>query len=173
MRAHLTIILERASMIDPVSAIGMAAAAYRGIKSAIDTGKELHDMAGTLSQWSTAMSDLDFSHKQAQNPPMFKKLFGASQIEQNALEVWGHKQKAKEMREEMKTHISFYYGPSAWDEIVRMEGQMRKKRAAEVYAAEERKQMIVEWIVGIALASALSCVLGGIVYLIGAGTGRW
>ena len=74
-------------MIDPVSAIGMAAAAYRGIKSAIDTGKELHDMAGTLSQWSTAMSDLDFSHKQAQNPPMFKKLFGASQIEQNALEI--------------------------------------------------------------------------------------
>ena len=160
-------------MIDPISAIGMAAAAYRGIKSAIDTGKELHDMAGTLSQWSTAMSDLDFSHKQAQNPPMFKKLFGASQIEQNALEIWGHKQKAKEMREEMKTHISFYYGPSAWDEIVRMEGQMRKKRAAEVYAAEERKQMIIEWVVGIALAAALSSVLGGIVYLIGAGTGKW
>jgi hypothetical protein len=160
-------------MIDPISAIGMAAAAYRGIKSAIDTGKELHDMAGTLSQWSTAMSDLDFSHKQAQNPPMFKKLFGASQIEQNALEVWGHKQKAKEMREEMKTHISFYYGPSAWDEIVRMEGQMRKKRAAEVYAAEERKQMIIEWIVGLALAAGLSSVLGGIVYIIGAGTGKW
>ena len=160
-------------MIDPISAIGMAAAAYRGIKSAIDTGKELHDMAGTLSQWSTAMSDLDFSHKQAQNPPMFKKLFGASQIEQNALEIWGHKQKAKEMREEMKTHISFYYGPSAWDEIVRMEGQMRKKRAAEVYAAEERKQMIIEWIVGLALAAGLSSVLGGIVYIIGAGTGKW
>ena len=32
-------------MIDPVSAIGMATAAYRGLKSAIDTGKELSDMA--------------------------------------------------------------------------------------------------------------------------------
>ena len=160
-------------MIDPVSAIGMAAAAYRGIKSAIDTGKELHDMAGTLSQWSTAMSDLDFSHKQAQNPPMFKKLFGASQIEQNALEVWGHKQKAKEMREEMKTHISFYYGPSAWDEIVRMEGQMRKKRAAEVYAAEERKQMILEWIVGGSIAAVGAGILAGVFWLIGMYTGKW
>lgn len=160
-------------MIDPVSAIGLATAAYRGIKSAIDTGKELHDMAGTLSQWAGAMSDLDFSHKQAQNPPMFKKLFGASQIEQNALEIWGHKQKAKEMREEMKTHISFYYGPSAWDEIVRIEGAMRKKRADEVYAAEERKQKIIEWIVGILLASALSAVLGFIIYLIGLGNGSW
>jgi len=160
-------------MIDPVSAIGMAAAAYRGIKSAIDTGKELHDMAGTLSQWSTAMSDLDFAHQQAENPPMFKKLFGSSQIQQNALEIWGHKQKAKEMREELRTFISFQYGPSAWDEIVRIEGQMRKKRAAEVYAAEERKQAIIEWVVGILLVAASIGVLGGIVYLIGAGTGRW
>lgn len=160
-------------MIDPVSAIGMATAAYRGIKSAIDTGRELHDMAGTLSQWAGAMSDLDFSHKQAENPPMFKKLFGASQIEQNALEIWGHKQKAKEMRDEMKTHISFYYGPSAWDEIVRIEGEMRKKRAAEVYRAEERKQLILEWVVGISLATVGIIVLGIIFWLIGVGTGKW
>ena len=160
-------------MIDPISAIGMATAAYRGIKSAIDTGKELHDMAGTLSQWSTAMSDLDFSHKQAQNPPMFKKLFGASQIEQNALEIWGHKQKAKEMREEMKTHISFCYGPSAWDEIVRIEGQMRKERAREVYAIEERKQIIIEWIVGLIAAGIGGSVLFGVIWGIGKGTGSW
>ena len=82
-------------MIDPVSAIGMATAAYRGIKSAIDTGKNLHDMAGTLQQWAGAMSDLDFAHRQAENPPMFKKIFGASQVEQNALEVWGHQQRQK------------------------------------------------------------------------------
>jgi len=66
-----------------------------------------------------------------------------------------------------------YYGPSAWEEIVRIEGQMRKKRAAEVYAAEERKQLIIEWIVGIVMAVVLASVLGGIVYVIGAGTGKW
>ena len=160
-------------MIDPVSAIGLASAAYRGIKAAISTGKELHDMAGTLSQWAGAMSDLDFSHKQAENPPMFKKMFGASKIEANALEIWGHKEKAKELREDLRSHISLYYGPSAWEEIVRIEGQMRKKRKEEVYAAEERKQLIIEWIVGIVMAVALASVLGGIVYLIGAGTGKW
>ena len=160
-------------MIDPVSAIGLASAAYRGIKAAVSTGKELHDMAGTLSQWAGAMSDLDFSHKQAENPPMFKKMFGASKIEANALEIWGHKQKAKELREDLRSHISLYYGPSAWEEIVRIEGQMRKKRAAEVYAIEERNQMIIEWIVGIVMAVALASVLGGIVYITGAGTGKW
>ena len=160
-------------MIDPVSAIGLASAAYRGIKAAVSTGKELHDMAGTLSQWAGAMSDLDFSHKQAENPPMFKKMFGASKIEANALEIWGHKEKAKELREDLRSHISLYYGPSAWEEIVRIEGQMRKKRAAEVYAIEERKQMIIEWGVGIVMAVALASVLGGILYITGAGTGKW
>ena len=48
-------------MIDPVSAIGLATAAYKGIKSAVATGRELHDMAGTLSQWAGAMS-VSYTH---------------------------------------------------------------------------------------------------------------
>ena len=50
-------------MIDPVSAIGMATAAYNGIKKAIDTGKEISEMGSTLNQWATSLSDLDFAHK--------------------------------------------------------------------------------------------------------------
>jgi|TARA_R100000027_G_scaffold52325_1_gene41107 hypothetical protein len=160
-------------MIDPVSAIGMATAAYRGIKSAIDTGKSLHDMAGTLQTWATSMSDLDFAHRQAENPPMFKKIFGASQVEQNALEVWGHQQKAKEMREELRSHISLFYGPSAWKEIVEIEARMRRERKAAVYAAEERKQKILEWTIGIALASVMALIIGFIIWLVGKGQGRW
>lgn len=160
-------------MIDPVTAIGLATTAYNGIKKAVSTGKELHDMAGTLQQWAGAMSDLDFAHKQAQNPPMFKKLFGASQIEQNALEVWGHKNKAKEMREEMRKHISFYYGPSAWDEIVAIEAKMRKERKEAVYAAEERKQQIMEILMGVGLAVVVTGVIVLGVYIIGLGQGKW
>ena len=160
-------------MIDPVSAIGMATAAYRGIKSAIDTGKELSDMAGTLNQWATSISDLDFAHRQAENPPMFKKIFGQSQIEQNALEVWGHKQKAKEMRDELKGYISFFYGPSAWDEIVAIEAKMRKERKEAIYAAEERKQAILEFVVGALAAVTGALVLGVIIYVIGAFNGNW
>jgi hypothetical protein len=160
-------------MIDPVSAIGMATAAYRGIKSAIDTGKNLHDMAGSLQKWAGAMSDLDFAHRQAENPPMFKKLFGASQVEQNALEVWGHKQKAKEMREELRSHISLFYGPSAWKEIVGIEAQMRNERKEAIYKAEERKQLIIEWIIGLSLAAGVALIVGFIIWLIGVGQGRW
>ena len=160
-------------MIDPVTAIAGATAAYNGLKKAIAVGKDIHEMGSTLNQWAGAMSDLDFAHRQAENPPMFKKVFGASQVEQNALEVWGHKQKAKEMREELKSHISLFYGPSAWKEIVHIEAQMRKERKEAIYKAQERKQLILEWIVGIALATGMSVVVGFIIYLIGVSQGAW
>jgi len=160
-------------MIDPISAVGMATAAYNGIKSAIATGKEISEMGSTLNQWASSIADLDFAHKQAQDPPFFKKVFGASQIEQNALEVWGQKQKAKEMREELRSYISLYYGPSAWDQIVAIEAQMRKERKEAIYAAEERKQKIIEWLVGLLAFLIGVTILGIIFYFIGAGQGKW
>ena len=130
-------------------------------------------MAGTLNQWATSMSDLDFAHRQAENPPMFKKLFGATQVEQNALEVWGHKQKAKEMRDELQSYISLFYGPSAWKEIVAIEAKMRKERKQAIYEAEERKQLILEWIVGILFAGVAALVIGFFIWYAGGVTGKW
>ena len=160
-------------MIDPVTAIAGATAAYNGLKKAISVGKDLHDMGSTLNQWASSMSDLDFTHRQAENPPMFKKLFGASQVEQTALETWGHKQKAKEMREELRSHISLFYGPSAWDEIVHIEAQMRKQRKEAIYAAQERKQKIIEWIVGTLIVGAATAIMVFVIYLIGLSRGSW
>lgn len=130
-------------------------------------------MGSTLGQWAGAISDLDFAHRQAENPPFFKKIFGASEIEQNALEIWGQKQKAKEMREELRSYISLYYGPSAWDQIVSIEADMRKKRKEEMYAAEERKQKILEWVAGIAAALFATAIMAAIIYGIGVYQGKW
>jgi hypothetical protein len=145
----------RAKLIDPVTAIGLATTAYNGIKQAINTGKEISDMGKQLGQWATAISDLDFAHKQLENPPMFKKVL-SSNIEQQALEAWAHKKKAQEMREELRSYISLYYGPSAWDELVRIEADMRKKRKEMEYAAIERKETLIAWTIGI-VAFLIGC----------------
>ena len=160
-------------MIDPITAVGMATAAYNGIKSAIATGKEITEIGSTLNQWASSIADLDFAHKQAENPPFFKKMFGASDIQQNALEVWAQKQKAQEMRNELRSYISLYYGPSAWDEIVRIEAQMRKDRKQAIYEAEERKQLILEWIVGILAAGVAIIIIGFVIWYVGGIQGKW
>lgn len=130
-------------------------------------------MTTQLGQWGKAMSDLDYAHKKAEKPPMFKKLFGASQIEQNALEVWGHKQKAKEMREELRSYISALYGPSAWDEIVHMEVQMRKEQKRAVYEAEEARERLISIVVATVAIAVVFGVSAFIIYAIGENQGKW
>jgi hypothetical protein len=151
----------------------MATGAFNTIKSAINAGQDIQSMGTQLGQWGKAMSDLDYAHKKAEQPPMFKKLFGSTAIQQNALEVWGHKQKAKEMREELRSYISALYGPSAWEEIVYMESQMRKQQREAVYAAQEQRERIINIVVGTVLTIAVLGLMYVIVYYIGVNQGRW
>jgi hypothetical protein len=103
---------------------------------------------------------------------MFKKVFGGN-LQQQALEAWAHKRKAQEMREELRQHISLYYGPSAWDEIVRIEADMRRARKEAEYAAVEKKEAIQQGLF-IALSLVVSLAfIGGLIYWIGLQRGTW
>ena len=158
-------------MIDPFTAISLATTAFNGIKSAINTGKDIQSMGAQLGQWGKAISDLDSAHQKAQKPPWYKALGGG--VEANVMEIWTHKQKAKEMREELRSYISALYGPSAWDEIVHMEVQMRKEQREAVYAAQEKKEAIVNAILVTIAVVAVAGALALIIYFIGAGQGKW
>lgn len=151
-------------MIDPVTAVGLATTAFNGIKQAIAMGKDIQDMSGQLGSWAKAISDVDYAHKKAEKPKWWKKLGGG--VQANAMEVWMQKKKADEMREELRSFISAVYGPSAWKEIVHIEGIMRKEQKEAVYAAQEMKEQIIAWAFGILLTLTACAAMGGIIYLI-------
>jgi len=156
--------------MDPFTAMAAASAAFKGIKKAVEVGKEISSMGSTLSSWSKAVSDLDFLEQKAQKPPMYKMF---SDTQSNALELWSQKQKLKEMREELRSHISFVYGPSAWDEIVRIEAQQRKEQRELVYKKKEALDNLINamFIGAIVLAGAGALI--ALLYVIGAKQGRW
>jgi L-lactate utilization protein LutC len=127
-------------------------------------------MGSTLSSWSKAVSDLDFLDQKAQKPPMYKMF---SDTQSNALEIWTQKQKLKEMREELRSHISFVYGPSAWDEIVRIEAQQRKEQRDMVYAKQEAIDSMINTVIITAIMAAGIAILGGIIWFLGHQQGNW
>jgi hypothetical protein len=129
--------------MDPVTIIGGATVAFNAIKKGLQMGKDLQDMHGQLSQWAGAMSDLGQAEKQVNNPPWWKTLGGS--VEAEALEVWNAKRKADSMREELRKHISFIYGPSAWDELVRTEAKIRKQKREQEYRKAEMIEAIITW----------------------------
>ena len=156
--------------MDPFTAMAAATSAYKGIKKAIDVGRDISSMGSTLSSWSKAVSDLDFLEQKAQKPPMYKMF---TNTQSDALEIWTHKQKLKEMREELKEYISFVYGPSAWREIVKIEGEQRKAQRDAVYA---KKEFVDNCINGVLITILVLAGIGAtivILYIVGSQQGKW
>ncbi len=141
-----------------------ASAAFSALKKGFAVGRDIEAMASDLSRWMGALSDLDQMEREAKNPPIFKKLFGGQSVEQEAITTFANKQKAQQQRYELQQWISLTMGKSKWDQLVAMEGQIRKRRKETLYRQRERRRKFVEivaWILfsGIGVAALLTFIL--------------
>ena len=150
-------------MLAPVTlsaAVTGATTAYNAIKKAIMIGKEMEDMSSELSRWMTAVSDVDNVHRNANSPSTLDRIFNGS-IEQVAIESFSAKKKLAKQREELRNFLVAHYGTTAWDDLVREEGRIRKARQKAVYAREEKNRQIRDY------------TIIGVTSLIGFGSMAW
>ncbi len=153
------------NLIDPVTAIAGATAAFNAIKSGFSVGRDIESMAGDLGRWMSHVSDLKKAEDMNKKPPLFRKLFQAGSVEEEALQIFMAKKKAADMRDQLRQIIVATRGPSAWDELIKTEGDIRKKRQEAIYAQQERRQQVLE-IVGIGfLMIVIAGALIGFAYL--------
>ena len=95
-------------------------------------------------------------------PPLFKKLFAAGSVEEEAMASFMAKKKAEDMRYQLKQLISLTRGPAAWEELLKTEGEIRKKRQAAIYAQKERQRKVIE---AIAIIFCIVIVGGFIIWV--------
>ena len=152
--------------MDPVSAMATASAAFGALKKGFAVGRDIESMVGDLSRWMGALSDIDQAEKEAKNPPIFKKLFSGKSVEQEAIEAFAAKRKAQSQRDELKQWISLTLGMSAWDELIRMEGNIRKQRQETLYRQRERRQKFIEICVIIGSILIGTAILIGFIWLV-------
>ena len=164
-------------MFDPVSisaSLAVASTAFNGIKRAFHAGRELESMSQDLSRWMGAVSDIDNAHKSAKNPSLLKKVMSGKSIEQEAIEAFTAKKQLEQQRNDLRTFIQYSHGQSAWNELIRMEGDIRKRRQKEVYDKQQFREKVITYV---ALAVVLVVgvgVLGGFIYtLMGFDRGWW
>ena len=148
-------------MIEIVAAVSAATGAFNTIKAGFAAGREVESMASDLSRWMGAVSDIKKADEYNKKPPLFKKLFQSGSVEEEAMQIFMAKKKAEDMRNELKQIISFTRGPSAWEELLRTEADIRKKRQQAIYDQKERQRKILE-IIAICI---LILVIGG--FLVG------
>ena len=151
--------------MDPVTislAVGVASKAFDAIKSGFAMGRDLEQMSGDLSRWMGASSDIDQAEKQAKNPGVFGKVFGGGSIEATALQAYAAKKKLQEQRYELKIFLNLTHGPQAYDELLQMEGQIRKQRQETIYKQQQLRKQIGEGVAWLFLV----LVIGGFLLLL-------
>ena len=154
-------------MIDPVTALATATAAFNAVKRGVEMGQDIENMAGQIGKWMGAVSDIDKSGEYAKKPPLFKKLFNAGSVEEEALQAFMAKKKAEDMREQLKQIISATRGPGAWQELIKTEVDIRKKRQKAIYDQKERQKHFFEILAIGFLATVLISFILFIAYLVG------
>ena len=154
-------------MVDPISAFGMATAAFNAIKKGFEVGRDVESMAGDLSRWMGAVSDIKKCEEYSKRPPLFKKLFAAGSVEEEAMQTFMAKKKAEDMRDQLKQIIILSRGMSAWDELVRTEADIRKKRQQAIYAQQEMRRKVIEVIAVVVVLGIAATAMGLLIYAAG------
>jgi len=153
-------------MVDPISALATATSAFNLIKKGFSVGRDVESMGKDLGRWMGAMSDLKKADEYAQKPPLFKKIFAAGSVEEEAMQAFMANKKAEDMRDELRQLITYTRGPSAWQELLKTEADIRKKRQQAIYDQKERQKAVLEIIAVICLVIVIGALGVGLIWLI-------
>ena len=139
--------------MDPVTAIGIATTAYKTIVSGFKVGKQVESMSKDLGRWMGAIQAVKDGHKNKK-----KRLFGS--VEEEALETFAALKEAQHMEKELRTFVNYSHGPNAWNEVLRIQAQIRKdKKEAEEEAKRKQRKIVENTIIG-------GCVLFFVFFII-------
>jgi len=160
-------------MIDPITAISAATAAFNGVKKLVAAGREIEDVVGQLGKWYGAAADLNRAESQRKNPPIFTKLFSGGSVEQEALEILIHKKKLEEQEKQLQDLLNIRFGFGTWKEMVELRRSIKKEREETIYRQQEKRAAFFEGLLLIFLVIVgFATVVGGI-FLTGLGAGWW
>lgn len=145
--------------MDPITALGVATTAFNTIKKGFDVGRNAESMMSDVGRWMSAIESV--------RNPQTKKVKKVANVEQEALDQFSAKKKADAMERELKNYIIATFGMKSWDELLRIQGQIRKKRKLEIAYQKKKKEELIQAIivfVGIGIGG-VGLIFGFIHYL--------
>ena len=146
--------------MDPLSLVAMASTTFKGLQVLVSKGAEIEHVAQKLGHWYTLVSDINQAEREAENPPLFKKMFDGASVEEQALNAVIAKKKIEEQNREIRELIMYAYGEETYREMLQMRKEIRAKREKMIYKQRRRQRRMLD-------VSALVMALifsGGVIY---------
>jgi hypothetical protein len=142
--------------MDPVTGIALASTAYKAICTAFQHGREIEQMAGDLGRWMQGINAVKEGHSRAKG-----RRIGS--VEEEALETFAAMKKAEQMENELRNFITGQYGMNAWQQIIKIQADIRvKQREAKIEEARRQEEIFEYILIGASVflvSIVIMCVL--------------
>ena len=146
--------------MDPLSLVAMASTTFKGLQVLVSKGAEIEHVAQKLGHWYTLVSDINQAEREAEKPPLFKKMFDGASVEEQALNAVIAKKKIEEQEKQVRELITWAYGAETYKEMMQMRREIRAKRERIIYKQRRRQQFMLD----VSAVVMGLIVTGGIVY---------
>jgi len=127
-----------------VEPISVAVAAFAAIKSGVKLGKDAHSMMGDIGKMWGSIDEVRDGHKK-------KKKRSGKSINEEALETYAAQQKCNDLEIELKKAVIASRGFYAWDALLKVRGEIKKKRIEEEARRQEELRNKIEMTCAVAL----------------------
>ena len=121
-------------MIDPITALSLASAAFTGIKKAVQLGKDVEDIYRALSKWAGHISDVHehMNENKPKKPGLFDKIGFSKSTTQEAFDDIIAKKKIKDMEDQIRHMFTWgelhHLGLDGYREFIRRRRQIKEDR---------------------------------------------
>tara|TARA_R100001463_G_scaffold16596_1_gene42953 strand:- start:22147 stop:22581 length:435 start_codon:yes stop_codon:yes gene_type:complete len=140
-------------VIDPVS----ITAAYTAVKKGIEVGKDITQLMSEIGSLWTAIEEVETGYRKEKQ----KK----QSVEEEALDLFAAKCAAKDAEENLRNIVIATRGFNAWNDMMRMRVDLRKKRKALAAQKAQEKKELLETIMIIGAVLGASIIILVTVYL--------
>ena len=141
-------------MLDPVS----ITAAYTAVKKGIEVGKDITQLMSEIGSLWTAIEEVETGYRKEKQ----KK----QSVEEEALDLFAAKCAAKDAEENLRNIVIATRGFNAWNDMMRMRVDLRKKRKAIAAQKAQEKKELLETIAIIGAVLGASIIILVTVYLL-------
>lgn len=124
-------------MIDPFTAFAMAQGAVKGIKAAIQLGKDVNSL---YKEFSAFFQSADEVHRASGKMKMENVGKTDAQISDNALQIAMHSKQLRDSEKELKDLLFWSGNAPVWEEMQAERLRMMKERNAAEKAIADKKQ---------------------------------
>jgi len=141
-------------VLDPVS----ITAAYTAVKKGIEVGKDITQLMSEIGSLWTAIEEVETGYRKEKQ----KK----QSVEEEALDLFAAKCAAKDAEENLRNIVIATRGFNAWNDMMRMRIDLRKKRKALAAQKAQEKKELIETIMIIGAVLGASIIILITVYFL-------